>query len=94
MQVNQGKCLRFQTSVTCLGFQITREGIQPQSNKIQGILNMKRPTNQKKVCHFVGMVNFYRNLYPKCAATLAPLMGLCRQKRKFKWENEKEKAFK
>ncbi len=55
MQVNPSKCLWFQTSVTYLGFQITREGIQPQSNKIQGILNMKQPTNQKEVIERVHL---------------------------------------
>jgi hypothetical protein len=41
MQVNPDKCYFFQTSVAYLGFYITREGIKPQQEKIQGILNMK-----------------------------------------------------
>jgi hypothetical protein len=46
-QVNPEKCCLFSSSVTYLGFLITREGIKPQPEKIQGILNMK-PSNTKR----------------------------------------------
>jgi len=69
MQVNVAKCKWFHHSVTYPGFIITQEGIKPQPEKIQGILNMKRPTTKKEVRHFVGMVNFYPDLYPKLAET-------------------------
>jgi hypothetical protein len=40
-QVNPDKCLWFQPAVTYLGFLITRDGIKPQPDKIQGIINMQ-----------------------------------------------------
>jgi hypothetical protein len=92
-QVNPDKCKWFQTAVTYLGFRITREGIKPQPDKIQGILNMQRPRMQKDVRCFVGMVNFYRDLYPKRAETLAPPTDLCGQKTKFIWTEAQESAF-
>jgi hypothetical protein len=48
---------------------------------------------QKDNCCFIGIVNFYRGLYSKRAKTLAPLMDLCGQKKKIKWEDTQEKAF-
>ncbi len=39
------------------------------------------------------MVNFYRDLYPKRAETLAPLTDLCGQKTKFIWTDTQESAF-
>ena len=57
-QVNPDKCLWFQPAVTYLGFLITRDGIKPQPDKIQGIIIMQRPKSQQDVHHFVGMVNF------------------------------------
>jgi len=92
-QVNPDKCLWFQPAVTYLGFLITRDGIKPQPDKIQGIINKQRPKSQRDVHHFVGMVNFYRDLYPKRAETLAPLTDLCGQKTKFVWGNQQEEAF-
>jgi hypothetical protein len=92
MQVNAGKCKWFNHTVTYLGFIITRDGIKPQPEKIQGILNMRRPTTQRQVRRFVGMVNFYRDLYPKRAETLAPLTNLCGQNKKFYWSEEHDLA--
>ena len=54
---------------------------------------MTPPKTQKDVRHFVGMINFYRDLYPKRAETLAPLTDLCGHKRKFTWEAQHEQAF-
>jgi len=93
MQVNARKCKWFHHSVTYLGYIITRDGIKPQPEKIQGILNMKQPKTQREVRRFVGMVNFYRDLYPKRAETLAPLTALCGQNKKFYWAAEHETAF-
>jgi hypothetical protein len=64
-QVNPGKCSWFASKVQYLGFEISREGISPQNDKIQGVLNMPPPKNQKEVCRFVSLVNFYRDLYPR-----------------------------
>jgi hypothetical protein len=64
-QVNPDKCLWFQPAVTYLGFFITRNGIKPQAENIQGILNMQCPNSPKDIRHFVGVVNFYRDLYPR-----------------------------
>jgi hypothetical protein len=84
-QVNPDKCVWFAPSVNYLGFTITRDGIRLQTSKVQGILNMTQPRNQKDVRCFVGMVNFYRDLYPKRAETLSPLMDLCGKNKKFIW---------
>ena len=54
---------------------------------------MMPPKTQKDVRRFVGMINFYRDLYPKRAETLAPLTDLCGHKRKFTWEAQHEQAF-
>jgi hypothetical protein len=93
IQVNAAKCKWFNHAVTYLGFVITRSGIQPQPKKIQGILNMKAPKTQKEVQCFVGMVNFYRNLYSKRAELLAPLTDLCGQNKKIVWSTEHDEAF-
>jgi hypothetical protein len=92
-QVNPSKCCWFASKVNYLGFEISRNGITPQKDKIQGILNMAQPRNQKDVRRFVGLVNFYRDLYPRRAEILAPLTSLCEKNAKFIWENEHNEAF-
>jgi hypothetical protein len=92
-QVNPEKCHWFAHHVQYLGFDISREGISPQKDKIQGILNMSTPKNQKEVRRFVGLVNFYRDLYPRRAEILAPLTNLCGKNTKFQWNKEHNDAF-
>ncbi len=42
-----------------LGYILTRDGVKPQSNKVQAILAIQPPTNVKKPRHFLGMVQYY-----------------------------------
>jgi hypothetical protein len=85
-QVNPDKCSWFACKVQYLGLEISREGISPQKDKIQGILNMAPPKKQKEVCCFVGLVNFYRDLYPHQAKIFTPLTSLCGKNTKFLWK--------
>ena len=39
-----------------LGYILTRDGIKPQSNKIEAILALQPPTNVKELRRFLGMV--------------------------------------
>ena len=59
-----------------LGYMITREGIKPQYKKIQSILNLKAPTTVKEVRSVLGLIQYYRDLWPKRSHTLAPLTEL------------------
>jgi hypothetical protein len=92
-QVNPSKCCWFVSKVQYLGFEISRNGITPQKDKIQGILNMSQPKNQKDARRFVGLINFYRDMYPRRAEIPAPLTSLCGKNTKFLWQDEHQKAF-
>ena len=46
--------------VDYLRFVITRDGIMPQTKKVQGIRDLARPKNAKRLQGLVGMVNFYK----------------------------------
>jgi hypothetical protein len=61
---------------------LTREGIKPQSSKVQAILTIQPPKNAKERIHFLGIVQYYRNLWArrsKMLAPLTPLVGECSQ---------------
>ncbi len=59
-----------------LGYVLTRDGIQPQSNKVGAILAIKLPTGVKQLRHFLGMVQYYRDLFSRRSNMLAPLTSL------------------
>ena len=45
-----------------LGYILTREGIKPQPKKVQAILALNPPNNVKELRHFLGMVQYYRDM--------------------------------
>jgi hypothetical protein len=68
--------------IECLGYILTREGIKPQSKKVQAILVLNLPSNVKELRHFLGMVQYYRDMWARCSEMLAPLtdlVGKCRE---------------
>jgi hypothetical protein len=46
-----------------LGYWITREGIQPQTKKVEAILRLKPPRTKRELRRFLGMVNYYRDMW-------------------------------
>ncbi len=59
-----------------MGYTLTREGIKPQNNKVQAILALKEPTNVEELRRFLGMVQYYRDMWRKRIKMLAPLTDL------------------
>ena len=59
-----------------LGYVLTRDDIKPQSNKVQAIIAIKSPTGVKQLRHFLGMVQYYRDLWARQSKMLAPLTSL------------------
>ncbi len=59
-----------------LGYVLTRDGVKLQSNKVQAILVVKPPTGVKQLRHFLGMVQYYHDLWARRSDMLAPLTSL------------------
>ena len=89
------KCFFCQPEIEYLGYIITKEGVKPQPKKVQAILDMQRPTNKTEVRHFLGMVQFYRDLWPRRSEILLPITDLTKGAKKgpIEWTPECEAAF-
>ena len=53
-----------------LGYILTRDGIKPQSKKIEAILAINPPTNVKELRRFLGMVQYYRDMWMRRSKSL------------------------
>jgi RNase H-like domain found in reverse transcriptase/Reverse transcriptase (RNA-dependent DNA polymerase) len=75
-----------------LGHWLNLTGIKTWEKNIGGILDMKAPTNIKQIRAFLGMVGYYRDMWPRHSHILAPLTEL-KGKKAFVWEDKHQQAF-
>ena len=76
MKVNAAKSFFCTHEIEYLGYILTRGGIKPQPKKVQAILALNPPNNVKELRHFLGMVQYYRDMWAKRSEMLAPLSDL------------------
>ena len=91
--VNPSKCERAASSTEYLGFLLTPQGIKPLPHKVQAIISTTRPSLTKQVYFFVGLVNYYKDIFPRRAHFLAPLTDICSTRQIFLWTNSQANAF-
>lgn len=89
------KCMFAQPEIEYLGYIITKEGVKPNPNKVQAIIDLQRPSTKTEVRHFLGMVQYYRDLWPRRSEILAPLTELTKGTKKgsIVWTDKCEIAF-
>ena len=93
LKVNAKKCSFSKEELEYLGYWITRDTIQPMPNKVEAILKLQPPTNRTELRHFIGLVNYYRDMWSKRSHYLAPLTALTSSKRPFHWEPMHQRSF-
>ncbi len=76
LHVNTEKSTFCVLEIEYLGYVLTRDGIKPQSNKVQAMLAIQPPTGVKQLQHFFGMVQYYRDLWARLSKMFAPLTSL------------------
>jgi predicted aspartyl protease len=63
LKINAEKSFFGMPHLEYLGFWITRNGIQPIAKKVDAIQALAEPTNKKELRHFIGVVNYYRDMW-------------------------------
>ena len=63
------------------------------TKKVQAILNVDPPKTRKQLRRFIGMVNYYRDLWQHRSEDLAPLTQMTSNNKTFRWDQEHQQAF-
>ena len=60
---------------------------------MEAIQRILAPTTKKQLRHFLGMVNFYRDMWRRRSQLLAPLTDLVSKTKPFKWGEKEQQSF-
>jgi RNase H-like domain found in reverse transcriptase/Reverse transcriptase (RNA-dependent DNA polymerase) len=90
---NVHECYFAKGELEYLGYWLTRQGIQPQPKKVEAILRLSAPQNWRQLRHFLGMVNYYRDMWQRRSHLLAPLTALTAKEVPWKWGSEQQEVF-
>lgn len=83
LRLNVDKCEFFKESISYLGFNIDRNRLSKNKDRISALLEAPVPRNVAEVRAFVGMVNYYSRFVCNFAHKMAPLYELLRKMSNF-----------
>ena len=76
LKVNASKSCFSAHKFDYLGYHVTREGVMPIPKKVKAIQALAVPKTRKQLRQFIGMINFYRDMWQKRSELLAPPTAL------------------
>ena len=76
-----------------LGYHVTRDGVMPIPKKVEAIQSLAVPKNCKQLRQFIGMINFYRDMWKNRSELLALLTALTYKNAEYDCKDEHQKCF-
>ena len=65
----------------------------PLPDKVEAIKNVAVPTTKKQLQSFIGLINYYRDMWKHKSGIVIPLSSMTSKQAKWKWSKESQKAF-
>ena len=98
VQINAAKSVFGVSTITFLGHTVSAAGIAPLSTKCESIQQFPKPSTQRQLKEFLGMVNYYNRFVPNCSLMLQPLYAMVKpakrgQSVKLNWTPQADDAF-
>lgn len=93
LQLNTKKCRFAARSIKVLGHVVSKNGIQPDPDKIAAVIGFPRPQQQKDLRSFLGLASYFRRFVRNFTTVASPLNKLLHSGTPFVWSDECEKAF-
>jgi len=78
----------FKNKITYLGFNIDKDGLSKNKERVSCVLNAPNPRNISEVRAFTGMVNYYSKFIDRFSEKMDPIYQLLRKGVEFKWTNQ------
>ena len=85
LKFKPGKCHFRSTGVNYIGHKLTPDGIKPDPEKIEAIVNMPKPHDKKGVQRLLGMVNYVSKFMPSMSEITSPQRELLKKDVTWHW---------
>ena len=93
LTINKDKCKFFCEELVYMGHVLSRAGLSPDKSKVESIVSLKPPTNQKELRSFLGMITYCSKFIPNFTEITYPLRTLIKQRVPWKWTKAHQEAF-
>ena len=93
LKLNKDKCHFRCTSIPFFREVVSREGIQPDPQKIRALTKMPVPKNKKELQAFLGIINFLSKLSPDTSKVCKLLRKLTSSKATLTWDASYQQWF-
>lgn len=91
--VSLDKCNFCKPELRYLGYLVDAQGLRPDPEKVEAIVNIPPPKNINEVRRFVGTASWYRRFVPNFSSLLAPILNLTKKNVKWNWTDDCQKSF-
>ena len=93
LKLNKDKCHFRCTSIPFFGEVVSREGIQPDLQKIRALTKMPVPKNKMELQAFLGIINYLGKFSPGTVVVCKPLRKLTSSKIAWTWNASYQQLF-
>ena len=76
-----------------LSYYVTCERVMTIPKIVEAIQALTVTKNCKQLCQFIGMIDFYRDMWQKRSKLLSPLTALTSKNFKYNWKDNHQKCF-
>ncbi|GKV24168.1 hypothetical protein SLEP1_g33813 [Rubroshorea leprosula] len=87
------KCEFWLDNVAFLGHVVTKNGISVDPQKIEAVVDWRRPNSVAEIRSFLGLASYYRRFVGDFSRIALPMNRLIKKDTKFEWTPECEKSF-
>ena len=93
LKVEPDKCKYLRLELEYLVHLITKDGVKPNSLKIEAMKKFKKPNNVKEVQSFLGLAGYYRKCIKNFSSIAKSLTNLTQKNNIFNWTPKCQEAF-
>lgn len=93
LKLNISKSVFFQSEISYLGFNIDKNGLRKNNERISSVISAPIPSNVSELRAFVGMANYYSKFIDNFAQIMSPLYSLLTKDVQFTWTEKCQSSY-